>query len=388
MKTFRSFPLKLAVIDALMEKNLLKKEMTAFRKAFPEEKVRQYYEENPGKNHEPHPGVSKYFSDLDLPAELLARVEDISFEGGNEIYRIVTPDWDGEDDQFTVRDFSDLEHLPNLRSLVDTVLVDVDDARVLLKLSKLSSVDVEYGSSIRDAETIAALEKAGIRIENKTAEERAASEGPDPELRLALDYGRAQELLWDEDEPKAALALLEKILVDHPGDADTWFEKGNALDALEKLDAAATAWGRCLELKEKYPEANYALANYYKDRGDFPQAQAQIDAAIANGLKFSPEAWHIRGQLQLHLGIPKTAHDNLKKALELYHHNLKAEDDRAECLYQIACVSALLKEDRTAEDYLRQAIELDASYRNRAKNDSDLAGFIRHRAPEIGEKNE
>ena len=222
---------------------------------------------------------------------------------------------------------------------------------------------------------VAALEKAGVTIKNKPVPEKKTRRGPDPKLRLALDYDRAQELLWDEEKPAAALELLDKILAQHPRDADSWFEKGNALDALGKFDGAAEAWQQCLGLKKKYPDANYNLANYYKECGMLSEAQAQIDAALANGLKSSPEAWHIRGQLQLAAGKKSTAVADLQKALKLYQKNLKDENERAEFLFQMACVSALLADTATAQDYLRQAIELDATFRKRAKTDPDLKGI-------------
>lgn len=376
MRKFRSFALKLAVIDALLEKGFLGKEMTALQKQIPEKEIRTYYADHPEKAHDAHPGVSNYFADLEIPDRLLNGLKSLSFEGGNEIYRIVAPDWDGEDDQFLVRDLSDLIHLPNLESLDDTVLLDVEDATVLLKLQKLSSVDIQYGGSIRDKKTIGALEAKGVRIENKALGEKSSAGEPDPELRLALDYTRAQDLLWDEDDPGAALELLEKILSQKPTDADSWFEKGNALDALGKPDQAAEAWEKSLQLKKKYPDANYNLANYYKDRGSFKEAELHIDTAIANGMKFSPEAWHIRGQLGLLRGRGAEAEGDLQKALKLYRQNLKAEDDRAENLYQIACVSALLQDMGGAVENLRLAIEADPSNAARAKDDPDLTAIM------------
>lgn len=359
MKKFRSLPLKLAVIEALMEQNLLRKEIAGLKK--PQRSSSE---------------ALRYFAELDLPESLLARVKILSFEGGNEIYRIVTPGWDGEDEQFTVRDLSDLVHLPNLRSLSDTVLVDVDDAKILRKLPALKSIDIQYGNSIRDEKTLAELEKAGVKIENKPEiKKKSAPQKPDAKLRLALDYDRAQELLWDEEKPAAALKLIENILAQHPRDVDSWFEKGNALDALDKRDAAAEAWQHCLELKKKYPEAHYSLANYYKDRGESAKALMHIEAAIADGMKSSPEAWHIRGQLKIAAGEQEIARENLQKALKLYEKNLKEGDEPAENLFQLACVSALLGNNDSAKDYLRRAVRLDDSLQQRAQEDPDLSGI-------------
>lgn len=376
MKNFRSYPLKLAIIDALFEAGKLKAEARDFKKLCPSRVVQKYFADNPTKRNKPYAPAAKFFQNLDIPEELLSQVKSLSFDGGNEIYRMLIPDWDGEDEQFTVRDLSDLVHLPNLQSVKETVLVDVTDAGLLLKLPRLKSVDCNYGSAIRDTKTLAALEKAGVRIENKPqAEKESNKTGPDPKLRLALDYDRAQELLWDEGKPAAALELLESILAKRPKDADSWFEKGNALDELGKRDAAAEAWLHCLTLKKKYPDAHYNLANYYKDRGDSANALSHIDAAIASGMKASPEAWHIRGQLKLASGEKQFAQVDLQKALKLYAKNLDDDDERAESLYQMACVHALLGEKATAKKLLEEACHEDPTCRKRAKDDADLRGI-------------
>lgn len=376
MKKFHSFPLKLAIIDALLEAGKLKAEARAFAKLCPARVVQKHFAENPTKRNKPYPVATRFFQDLDIPEQLLGQVKSLSFDGGNEIYRMLILDWDGEDEQFTVRDLSDLVHLPNLQSLKDTVLVDVTDAGMLLKLPKLKSVDSNYGSAIRDTKTLAALEKAGVSIENKPqAEKKSTKTGPDPKLRLALDYGRAQELLWDEGKPKAALELIEKILAQHPRDVDSWFEKGNALDELGKGDAAAGAWQHCLVLRKKYPAARYNLANYYKDRGESAEALTHIEAAIADGMKSAPEAWHIRGQLKKAAGDVDTARADFQQALKLYQKNLKDEDERGETLYQMACVNALMGNVSAANDFFAQAVALDGSFRKRAKEDADLAGI-------------
>jgi hypothetical protein len=59
-----------------------------------------------------------YFEELDIPAELLATVEELLFDGGNQVFMECAPVWDGEDDLFDVRSLEDLDLLPNLKTFI------------------------------------------------------------------------------------------------------------------------------------------------------------------------------------------------------------------------------------------------------------------------------
>jgi hypothetical protein len=56
-----------------------------------------------------------YFQELTIPADLLASVDELTFDGGHQVYMECAPVWDGEDDLFDVRSLDDLDLLPNLR---------------------------------------------------------------------------------------------------------------------------------------------------------------------------------------------------------------------------------------------------------------------------------
>ncbi|MER6349574.1 DUF6892 domain-containing protein [Streptomyces sp. NPDC001595] len=56
-----------------------------------------------------------YFEELEIPAELLATVDELTFDGGHQVFMECAPVWDGEDDLFDVRSLDDLDLLPNLR---------------------------------------------------------------------------------------------------------------------------------------------------------------------------------------------------------------------------------------------------------------------------------
>lgn len=63
------------------------------------------------------PEVLNYFEMLVIPPQLLAQVEELSFDGSNEIYHQVFPYWDGECDTFGVASVADIGLLPSLKRI-------------------------------------------------------------------------------------------------------------------------------------------------------------------------------------------------------------------------------------------------------------------------------
>ena len=63
------------------------------------------------------PEVRNYFQALVIPPQLLAQVEELSFDAGAEIYSQVFPYWDGECDTFDVGAIEDIALLPNLKRI-------------------------------------------------------------------------------------------------------------------------------------------------------------------------------------------------------------------------------------------------------------------------------
>ncbi|MFJ1758915.1 DUF6892 domain-containing protein [Amycolatopsis sp. NPDC088138] len=64
------------------------------------------------------PGNGSPFEALEIGAELLASVEQLSMDGGLQVYQECSPIWDGEDDLYDVTSLDDLALLPNLRRVV------------------------------------------------------------------------------------------------------------------------------------------------------------------------------------------------------------------------------------------------------------------------------
>ncbi|CAM5239899.1 hypothetical protein SHIRM173S_01218 [Streptomyces hirsutus] len=58
------------------------------------------------------PEAREYFESLELSDELLAGVEELCMDGGNQVYQECAPVWDGEDDLFDITSLDDLVLLP------------------------------------------------------------------------------------------------------------------------------------------------------------------------------------------------------------------------------------------------------------------------------------
>ncbi|MFD4829655.1 DUF6892 domain-containing protein [Streptomyces uncialis] len=88
----------------------------------------QYAVDN-GLDHKVFPEARAYFEGLDIPEELLLTVDELTIDGGHQVYQECAPVWDGEDELFDVRSLADLALVPNLRSVVgaDEALLAVPD---------------------------------------------------------------------------------------------------------------------------------------------------------------------------------------------------------------------------------------------------------------------
>ena len=117
---FEHLPFKLAVVQELMYgQGLLKPEFDvhefardyAAREIDPDD----YYDEM-------IPEVEAWFTALPIAKSLAAHVQRLYFDGGNDIYLQLIPQWDGEDEQFNITALSpqELAQFPMLREVVGT----------------------------------------------------------------------------------------------------------------------------------------------------------------------------------------------------------------------------------------------------------------------------
>lgn len=114
---FRDFGFKLIVINSLLN------EETSFGRELQEMKER-YEDSYEWGSYVCIPEMLKYLEELELTEADLATVRSLCFDGGNEIYFYLMPDWDGESDEFDVHSVEDAALLPNLKEVIYVSMCD------------------------------------------------------------------------------------------------------------------------------------------------------------------------------------------------------------------------------------------------------------------------
>jgi hypothetical protein len=84
--------------------------------------------------------VYDYLVRYPLTSGHLAAVEDLTFDGGNDIYSYVFPFWDGEGGEFDVSSLAGIAQLPNLRRFSVISMLDDGDLAALAPLARLEAV--------------------------------------------------------------------------------------------------------------------------------------------------------------------------------------------------------------------------------------------------------
>ncbi|GGA48904.1 DUF6892 domain-containing protein [Psychrobacillus lasiicapitis] len=108
---FKDFNFKLVVIEALLDKEpLFLEKLTDLQN-----KYTNSFEWYSGEG--PIVEIRVYLEELTLETSDLDKIVYLCFDGGNEIYHILKPDWDGEDSLFDVVSVEGFQHLKNLKTV-------------------------------------------------------------------------------------------------------------------------------------------------------------------------------------------------------------------------------------------------------------------------------
>ncbi len=121
---FQDLNFKLTVINALMY------DSDALTPRFDVDEFVESYDkreiDTEEEGYEVIPEVLAWFEALQIPTALLASIERLDQDGGDEIWLQIIPFWDGEDDVFNIKSAADAALLPKLRSI--TLFYDDDDS--------------------------------------------------------------------------------------------------------------------------------------------------------------------------------------------------------------------------------------------------------------------
>lgn len=108
---FKDFNFKLVVIEALLDKEpLFLEELTALKNKYTDSF--EWY-----SGDELIVEIRDYLEELTLKASDLEKIEYLCFDGGNEIYHILKPDWEGEGSLFDVASVEGFQILKNLKTV-------------------------------------------------------------------------------------------------------------------------------------------------------------------------------------------------------------------------------------------------------------------------------
>lgn len=103
---FKDFNFKLVVLNSLLDKE------TSFSERL-EEAINLSNECEEDINME----VLEFFQDVRLTEKDLESVTELVFDAGEDIYFLIYPEWDGEDDIFDVKYLGGIEKLVNLKEV-------------------------------------------------------------------------------------------------------------------------------------------------------------------------------------------------------------------------------------------------------------------------------
>ncbi len=122
---FADFNFKLIVIDQLLDRQ------PSFADALEEMKARYVQPFELYRDDRIIPEMAAFFAGLRLTQEDLDQVQKLYFDGGDNVYFLIKPDWDGELDYFDVTSIAGAEKLRNLRSVYWTSMCSPELLRPL-----------------------------------------------------------------------------------------------------------------------------------------------------------------------------------------------------------------------------------------------------------------
>jgi hypothetical protein len=104
--------LRLTILQAAWTAKLLPK---FDKEAFFRDELGEGYDGDADYNYEPHEKVREALLKIPLPDSLLTKLKRVVWDGGKEIWLIIWRYWDGESDEFNVKDLSGIEACTNWR---------------------------------------------------------------------------------------------------------------------------------------------------------------------------------------------------------------------------------------------------------------------------------
>ncbi len=122
MQPFPDFGFKLVVLEALLESGSFVSDLENLKS---QENISNRLSGEQAYG-ETIPEMENYFRSLTFTKDDLLQVKKLCFDGGNDIYHLITPFWSGEDDQFDILSVDGFEELENLEIVLDISMISDD----------------------------------------------------------------------------------------------------------------------------------------------------------------------------------------------------------------------------------------------------------------------
>jgi len=126
------------------------------------------------------------------------------------------------------------------------------------------------------------------------------------------------DALSDAHGAAKSITYFEQVIQTSPDFYEAYYEKGVAYLRLQKMDDAATAFRKAIDLsKGHYADPYFELASIFADQEKFPEAEAMA----RKGMGIQPDSWRAHYELARILfgeGLPVDAEQSALEAKKLY----------------------------------------------------------------------
>lgn len=153
----------------------------------------------------------------------------------------------------------------------------------------------------------------------------------------------------DKNEFEAAIAPLQKVIVDEPDFAFAHFQLAYVYTALKKKQEARAEYERTIALDPKMPQAYLNLGTLLLDK-----EPAAALAPLAKAVELLPS----QSSPRFLLGVAQERTGDLNKAAESFEGALRLDPRDPETLLHLAALDLLLKRPAEAEAKFRRALEI------------------------------
>ncbi len=156
-------------------------------------------------------------------------------------------------------------------------------------------------------------------------------------------------LLGQEEDEAAVLALMQRLVADHPQDPNAWYAQAHLSLGFEKLQPALDSVDKALSLRPKWPDAQVLKAMVLTQLG-------RDDAALqtlAHAVELQPQD----AQLRLYYARKLVEEDRLKDASAAFRKVLDIEPGNPDAYYALGLLALQQKQLDRSEKYFKELVK-------------------------------